>query len=176
MKKQISFAFVMLFSLSLIGCSHEESMGDLKTYVQKIQARPPRPIEPLPEVKPYQGFVYQSQDLRSPFVPPVPEETIDAITADNGIHPDVERRKELLENYPLDTLRMVGTMDRDGKKWAIVVDKDGAVHRISIGNYIGNNHGRIELITDEKIEIREIVVDGRGGWQERKSSMALIVE
>jgi len=105
----------------------------------------------LPEVKPYQGFVYQSQNLRSPFVPPVPEETIDTFTADNGIHPDVERRKELLENYPLDTLRMVGTMDRHAKKWAIIVDKDGAVHRVSIGNYIGNNHGKIELITDEKI-------------------------
>lgn len=176
MKKPISICLVFTLLLCLVACGNEESMNELKVYVQKIKARPARPIEPLPEVKPYQGFTYSAQDLRSPFVPPEPEEEIDKVVADNGIHPDVERRKELLENYPIDTLKMVGTLEREGRKWAIIVDKDGNAHRITVGNHLGQNHGRVEKIDDEKIELKEIVTDGRGGWQERQASMALIIE
>ena len=158
----------------MLGCAHGDSMEALKSYVKSVRAKPARPIEPLPEVRPYQSFIYNAQTLRSPFVPPAPPEVTRDVMISNGIHPDVERRKELLENFPLDSLKMVGTLEQSGKIWAILVDSDGMVHRISKGNYVGQNHGKVLEISEEGIKIMEIVPNSQGGWQEREASMALI--
>lgn len=155
------------------GCSRSKSQRELEAYVQQIKSRKIKEIEPLPEVKPYETFTYADSDLRSPFVPSIAQDVARG-AGDNGIRPDTNRRKEPLESFPLDSLRMVGSVEKDGRKWAIVVDTDGAVHRVTSGNFIGQNDGKIESITEEKMIINEIIPDSAGGWRERKASMALV--
>lgn len=167
----------ILSSLVLLSaCSHDDKRAELQSYINQIKQRPPGEIDPLPQIKPYETFNYTAQVMRSPFVPPEPEQTVAPVFVDNGIRPDKNRRKELLESYPIDSLKMVGTLEREGNMWALIVDKEGALHRITKGNYVGMNHGKIKKITEEKLFITEIVPNPTGGWQERDSEMALIVE
>ncbi len=165
---------LLVCCLITTGCGNKEKRAELEAYVKKTKSRAIKEIEPLPEVKPYETFTYKDSNLRSPFVPSTIEEIAKKIPNDNGIRPDVNRRKEPLEAYPLDTLRMVGTLEKDGKKWGIVVDKDGTVHRLTVGNYVGQNEGRIYEINEEKMLINEIIPDPSGGWRERKASLALV--
>lgn len=160
----------------LTACDHQEKRQSLEKYIIDVKQRNVAQIEPLPEVRPYETFTYKVSDLRSPFVTPEPEQVVFELPDDNGIRPDVNRRKEPLESFPLDSLRMVGTIEKDFGMWAIVVDTEGTVHRITKGNFIGQNHGKIEVIDEEKMIIREIVADPKGGWKEKEASMALIEE
>lgn len=166
----ISICMLMLF-LSACGSDRKEKLA---AYVEETKAKSIGQIEPLPEVKPYETFTYSAKDLRSPFQPQTLEENIVALPSNNGIVPDIHRRKEPLESYALDSLRMVGTLEQSKKIWAIVVDTDGTVHRITKGNYVGQNHGKIGKVTEEKIEVTEIIPDGSGGWMERDASMTLV--
>ena len=90
-----------------------------------------------------------------------------------GPQPDLDRNREELEQYALDSLRMVGTLDRDGTVWAIVRSPDSIIHRISVGNYMGKNHGKIIGISEDRIELMEIIPDGLGGFEERDAALAL---
>lgn len=174
----LSKGLLLLCLASLVvagGCSRSRSQRELEAYVKQIKSRNIKEIEPLPEVKPYETFTYSDSDLRSPFVPSMAQDVARG-GMDNGIRPDANRRKEPLEAFPLDSLRMVGTVEKEGKKWAIVVDTDGTVHRITKGNYIGQNDGQIESISEEKMIINEIIPDSGGGWRERKASIALVEE
>lgn len=167
---------VLLMTCLLMGCSYEDKRADLQDYINQIKQRPAGEVEPLPQIQPYETFSYTAMTLRSPFMPPEPEKVIAPVLVDNGIRPDAHRRKELLETYPIDSLKMVGTLERGGFIWALIVDKEGALHRITKGNYVGMNHGQIKKITEEKLFITEIVPNPTGGWQEREAEMALIVE
>jgi type IV pilus assembly protein PilP len=91
----------------------------------------------------------------------------------NGIKPDFDRPSEPLEEYPLDSLRMVGTMQKGQETWALILDKDGAIHRVQPGNYMGQNYGKITRVTESEVDLTEIIPDGLGGWMERQSSIAL---
>lgn len=169
------FAVIAVLVMSLLSsCSSQDERQALRDYIKSVKERPTRQIDPLPEVKPYESFTYSAIDLRSPFVPPEPEKNIATLPADNGLRPDADRRKEPLETYPLDSLRMVGTLEQNHQVWAIVKDTDAVVHRVTIGNYMGQNHGKISLITEEKVKVIEIIPDGQGGWRERESELALI--
>ncbi len=175
--KASKILYLLAFALSLLtGCSNSEKRAELEAYVKKIKSREIKEIEPLPEVKPYETFTYTDLNLRSPFMPSTPIEAAKSMIADNGIHPDTHRRKEPLEAFPLDNLRMMGTIEKDGKKWAIVVDTEGTVHRLTKGNYVGQHDGRIYDITEEKVLINEIIPGTSGGWQERKASLSLVDE
>ncbi len=90
---------------------------------------------------------------------------------ENGIQPDFNRRKEELESYALDTLRMVGILEQSGITWGLVKTKEGTIHRVKSGNYMGQNHGRIMQISEDKIEVSEIIQDGSGGYSERQASL-----
>ena len=94
--------------------------------------------------------------------------------ADQGLSPNAQRRKEALEEYPLDSLKMNGTLEAGAQIWAIVAAPDGVVHRVKKGNYVGQNNGKVVNVSEQKMEIREIVPDGLGGWRIRESSVALI--
>ncbi len=157
-----------------IGCSNSGKRVEMETYVARIKGRIIKEIEPLPEIKPYEPFSYTAYNLRSPFTPSIPEEGAKKMVNDDGIHPDVNRRKEALEAFPIDSLRMVGTIEKQGKKWALILDPKGAVYRLTKGNYVGQNHGRIESVVDEKILINEIIPDATGGWRDRKASIGII--
>ena len=160
--------------VSLVGCSSDPT-ADLEVYVEEVKSNQTASIEPLPEFEPYESFTYDAVDLRDPFTPPVfshPKTTI-AQASGNGIKPDFDRATEPLEEYPLDSLRMVGTLAQYEDNWALINDTEGTIHRVQLGNYAGQNHGKITRITEFEVELTEIVPDGIGGWIERQASIAI---
>ena len=180
MEKNKPFIFTLSFFLGLGiclgGCSNKSKQRSLEAYVKQVESQTVKQIEPLPELKPNETFTYGANNLRSPFVPSFPVETAKKEESGNGIHPDTTRHKEPLELFPLDSLRMVGTLDKQNKKWALLVDPTGTVYRVKQGNYIGQNYGHVDKINDDKIDLTEIIPDPNGGWRERKASIALVDE
>jgi len=152
--------------LVLAGCSR--SLDDLEQKIAQVKARPGERIEPLPEIKPYEAFKYDAANLRAPFLPSAPNESLAS-----GVRPDVKRPREFLEQFPLDTLRMVGTLSVQGRDYGLIQTKDGLVHRVLPGNYLGQNDGRITGINESGISLVEIVPDGLGGYIERPAGLAL---
>ena len=159
--------------LMLSGCSSD--ISDLERFVAAEKAKRPGPIEQLPQVQPYETYIYRAQDLRSPFVPETQPDTGSAMlaTSTTGIRPDSNRNREFLETFPLDALKMVGTITAGGRTYGVVIDADGAAHRVRPGNYVGQNHGEIVGISDTAITVNEIVPDGLGGWTERQAAIGL---
>jgi type IV pilus assembly protein PilP len=148
---------------------------DLHTYVEDVKAQQHPRIEPLPEFSPYETHLYQAAGDRDPFTPPVysaPKSEV-ATAGASGIAPDFNRPREPLESEPLDSLRMVGTLERNGSSWALVRMSDSTIHRVKPGNYVGQNYGKIININESEVEVTEIVPDGLGGWMERQASLAL---
>ncbi len=161
-------------SLTLSGCGGG-SMRDLERYVSEVLARPGGKIEPIPPLEPYVVYTYQSSDGVDPFRPFFQEEPdVTTVAGEGGgPAPDPNRNREELEGYALDSLRMMGTLEQDETVWGIVRTPDGAIHRVQSGNYMGRNHGKITHISEEKIELTEIVPDSQGRWQERPAGLAL---
>jgi type IV pilus assembly protein PilP len=155
-------------ALALSACGAGER--ELQDYIDDIKARPGAPIEPLPEVRPPPSFVYEPGGRRSPFVPTEPERVAGQAA---GIGPDQNRPREFLEQEPLDSLTMVGTLRNSRGDFGLVQDGEGRVHRVTIGNYLGQNHGRIMSITDSEILLDEIVPDTLGGYVNRQASIGL---
>ncbi|MCP4470761.1 MAG: pilus assembly protein PilP [Gammaproteobacteria bacterium] len=171
--------FILLGTLIALLSGCDEGLDDLRQFARDIRSKPPGRIEPIPEFQPYQNFEYTSQDLRDPFKlvdfrrPELNEEELSKLTA--GLRPDIDRVKESLEDFPLDTLRLKGTIDdKQGIKWGLIFAPDNTIHRVIEGNYMGQNHGRIIAVSDQTIELTEIVPDGLGNYIERSSAIALI--
>ena len=164
---RVKLIVATLAVLSLSGCSN--GMEQLRQQVVEIKSRPGEAIEPLPEIKPYEAFAYNASSLRSPFVPTPPARNDLAA----GVRPDVKRPREFLEQCPLDTMRMVGTLALQGRNYGLVQGKDGLVHRVLPGNFVGQNDGRIVGVSPTKISVIEIVPDGLGGYIERPAGLAL---
>lgn len=162
-------AVLLVAMLGVAACGG--SADDLDQYINEIKARPGGRIEPLPEITPYEGFTYQAdvQGYRSPFMPDTPQ----TAGPSGGMRPDPDRPREFLEAYPLDTLRMVGTLELGNNNYGLVQTSDGLIHRVVPGNYLGQNDGRIIDITESKIEIVEIISDGIGGYIERDAAISL---
>lgn len=156
--------------LLLGGCSSD--MDDLDRYINQIKARPGGRIEPLPEIRPYEVFTYTAdvEGLRSPFVPDSPQV---ASGGSGGTRPDRDRSREFLEQFPLDTLAMVGTLELGNQTFGLLQTRDGLIHRVQRGNYIGQNDGRIVAITESEIRLVEIISDGIGGYLERDAAIGL---
>ena len=172
-------------TLLLSGCVSRD-ISDLENQVSEILARPGGRIEPLPEIQPYEAYVYQSADLErnSPFklfyVLDIPEIT-DGAVVDDGMTDEMrrevrERNREELEQFELDSLRMVGTLENETNDWAIVLDPSGVVHRVQQGNYMGRNIGKVINILEDRIELREIIQNTNGRWEEREAALALIID
>jgi type IV pilus assembly protein PilP len=147
------------------GCSGGQS--DLEKWIAESKKKAGGRIEALPEVKPYETFTYNANGMRSPFQPVGPN-----VNATN-LRPSTRRNREFLEGFSLDTLKMVGTFKVGSSFYGLVQSKDGLVHKVQPGNYIGQNDGKITDITGGKISITEIIPDGLGGYIERPASLAL---
>ena len=152
-------------------------MADLRAYKQEVLARPGKRPTELPPIEPYVVYTYQSKNAKDPFEP-FYRETTGTVkqkqAGGNGIQPNLDRNREELESYALDSLRMMGTLQREEEVWGIVRSPDAVIHRIQVGNYIGHNHGKIIHISEDGIELVEIIPDGQGGWVEREASLALL--
>jgi len=149
----------------LVGCSGRDA--DLDRFIDTTKHEPGGRLEPLPEVKPYEAYTYTDQDLRSPFVPG----GSGGLSA--GLRPDSRRNREFLEQFSLDTLKMVGTLNLSGNRYGLVATKDGRVHRVVVGEHMGTNDGKITDITPSKIALVEIIPDGLGGYIERPAALGL---
>jgi type IV pilus assembly protein PilP len=165
---RLKHAALLAAALALLaGCSND--MDDLHAEVKSIKDAPGSGIEPLPEVKPYETFTYAAANQRSPFEAGVSA----AANSPNAIRPDANRPREFLEQFSLDTLRMVGTVKLKGSLYGLVQTRDGLVHRVLPGNHMGQADGRITAIEEAKISLIEIVPDGMGGFIERPAALAL---
>jgi type IV pilus assembly protein PilP len=166
--------FSLFFSTILVGCG-EGDFSDLQQYITEVKAKPKGTIEPLPEIKTIEPFVFKPEGLRDPFkaISESEEEQEAQASTGNGIKPDTTRRKEELEAFPLDSLRMVGTVVMKANLWGLVKASDKTIYRVQVGNYMGKNYGKIIRILNDKIELMEIVPDTPGTWREQQTSLAL---
>ncbi|WP_440996383.1 pilus assembly protein PilP [Arhodomonas sp. SL1] len=168
-----ALAPTLLAMLLLGGCGGGD-MNDLRHYIQDVKSRPGGDLEPIPQMEALESYAYPEDPLRDPFEPlsfARPEPTEDAAPG-TGPSPDPTRPKEPLEAYPLDALQYVGTLSRGGELWALIQAPDDVVHRVQTGNYMGQNHGRIDAIRPMSVTVRELVPDN-GGWRERHRELAL---
>jgi type IV pilus assembly protein PilP len=152
---------------TLAACSSADD--ELTHYIETTKHEPGGRVEPLPEIKPYETYVYADAELRSPFMPSAPG----AGAGLAGVRPDAKRNREFLEQFSLDTLKMVGTLRLCGSIYGLVQTKDGLVHRVAVGEHIGQADGKITEISPSKISLVEIVPDSLGGYMERPAALAL---
>jgi type IV pilus assembly protein PilP len=169
---QFQKSLLGLLVVLLAGCASSSKTSDLRAYIEQIKARPQGSIEPLPPVRTFDPFIYGATAMRSPFDEPVIVTTIEG-TRDPDVKPDPLRVKDFLESFNLDLLAMVGTLEQNGALWALVSDPNGGIHRVTVNNYIGKNHGKIISASTTELQLVEIVGDGLGGWVQRPRTIKL---
>ncbi len=155
---------VALGCLALAACSSADD--NLQHFIAQTDSQPGGYVKPLPAVPKYRTFTYTDQDRRSPFVP-------SEGPGMNSVRPDISRPRQYLEQFPLDTLTMVGILRMKGTLYGLVQTKDGIVHRVTVGNYMGQNDGRIVRITPTQISLVEVVPDGLGGYMKRPAALGI---
>ena len=156
---------IVAMAVALAGCG--SGRGDLEKWVAEVRAKPAPPLEPLPVMQQFETFEYAAQNLRDPFS--------EAFTGVNGSgpRPDPGRRKQTLEEFPLDSPDMVGTLGAGSATAALVLAPDKVTYRVRPGAYLGQSDGRVTAVYEDRIELVELVPDGAGGWLERPATMAL---
>ena len=165
--RPLAVAFACLGYALLAGCSSADD--ELNRFIEATKHEPGGRVEPLPEIKPYETYVYADSEMRSPFMPSAPG----AGAGLAGVRPDQKRNREFLEQFSLDTLRMVGTLRLGGSMYGLVQTKDGLVHRVAVGEHLGQAEGKITEISPSRISLIEIVPDSLGGYMERPAALAL---
>lgn len=165
---------VLSLAYMLTGCTGGDNVADLRQFMRDVEKKPKGAIPPLPEFEPYQAFAYSASNTRSPFEPPiiVPPKTEEQ-KRNVGVKPPENHVKQFLERFPLSTLAMVGTLQKDNSTFALVEDGNGGVHRVKVGDYMGDKWGQVESIEDTRIDVTEIVSDGAGGWLRRPRTIEL---
>lgn len=166
-------ALLISSTFLLTGCG-DGGVQEVKDWMDEVRRNTPVSVQKLPEPKTFAPFVYAGKEEIDPFSPVKLSAALAKLQANagNSLKPDLERRKEPLENHPLDTITMVGTLEKPGLSYALLqVDK--VVFQVKVGNYIGQNFGMITRITDTEVELKEIVRDAAGEWVERKAKLEL---
>ena len=161
-----------LTTATLAAC--DSNMRDLEQFVAETKQKHQGRVEPLPPIAEYETVTYSEEGLRDPFKPSQNNSGATVVQASaNGPRPNKDRRREVLENFPLDSLKMVGILKQRQSSWALVQDKDGTIHRVQPGNYAGENHGEITRISENEIVLVELVPDGISGWIKRPAQLKL---
>lgn len=174
------FAALAAGLLVLAGCTKDDT--ELRNWLAEQKSRQPPPVDPIPPIAPYEKFIYAASHLRDPFedvLRQASQTAADGAAAagSSATPPETNRRPEPLESYPLDALSMVGTLEREeeGKElFALIQAPDSTVTRVTVGNYLGQNYGRITSIAEYAIQLNEKIPDGNGGWIDRESSIAIV--
>lgn len=156
---------IALLASALVACGG--SQGDLEKWVAEIKARPAPPLDPLPVMQQFETFEYDAQNLRDPF-----SEIFNGGEG-GGPRPDAGRRKQTLEQFPLDSFDMVGTLGVGRNLVALLMAPDKVTYRVQPGAYLGQSDGRVTAINEDRIELVELVPDGAGGWLERPATILL---
>lgn len=160
---------IICLSILLAACSGSER-DDLDKFMAEAAQGMRAKIDPLPEVKPYAPVEYNADgSLNDPFKPRKA-----LTTKTTGIQPDFNRPKEPLEAYPLESLKLVGSLSRDDLQYALIKTPDNNVQQVTIGNYMGQNFGIVSEISENEVILKEIVQDEMSGdWVEQSTSIAL---
>ena len=142
--------------------------SNLENWVAEVKGKPPPPLEPLPPMQQFETFVYNAQDLRDPF------SSAFQGPLGPGLRPDPGRRRQALEEFPIDSLRMLGSIRAGGGAMrGLIQSPDKKSHQVGVGSYMGQNNGRVTSITESRIELVELVPDGAGGWEEREAAITV---
>lgn len=168
---KIGLALILLL---MVGCGSDDSQS-LAAYIEQVKAKPKATLEPLPVLDVTDDFVFKADSLRDPFQLPEnrnQSKSLDVLI-ENGIKPDLRRKKEVLEAYALDGLKMVGTLSNQTGLWALIRAQDTSVHRVKVGNHMGQHDGHVVRISKDKIEVMEIVPDQPGAWREQLAVLIL---
>ncbi len=173
-QRGISFLLLLGLQLSLLGCGGASEHQDLKDYIEETKRRPAGQIEALPALVRYKAFSYASMTLRSPFTPPIEVVERAVLGLSTNVKPNELREKEFLEDFNLASLSMVGSLQLSGVRWVLINDGQGGVHKVTEGNYLGKNNGRIVVATERKLDLIEIVPNGTDGWVERPQLLQII--
>lgn len=157
----------------LAACGGQQD--DLNRYIVEVKARPATPIPPIPAVRTYTPYKYEGLTGRDPFRQSTSEGADQVVSGGpaKGPRPDLQRPREYLERFELDTLSMVGTFAKESSEWALIRDPDGVIHRVAVGNYLGKNHGKVSVVSNKQVQLSEFIADGVGGWLVRDASIAL---
>lgn len=170
---RIGLVLTACAAMLLSACDGQQD--DLNRYISEVKARPATPIPPIPPVRTYTPYQYEGLSGRDPFRQSTSEgaDQVASSGTGTGPRPDLQRPREYLEKFELDTLTMVGTFAKESSEWALIQDPDGVVHRVAVGNYLGKNHGKVAVITNNEVQLSEFIADGVGGWLVREASIAL---
>ena len=169
-------ARVLLLTLWLAGCADTDQQ-DVKQWMQEQRNATKPSVPPIPEPKKFTPAPYQNDVSIEPFsnqklAQALKREASQATANAALVAPELNRRKEVLEAYPLDAISMVGTMLPKGMPVALVrVDK--LLYQVRVGNYLGQNYGKVTKVTETEVVLREIVQDAAGEWIERQASLQL---
>lgn len=160
----------------LAACSGGSGHADLDEFMTqaKTQAASRSAIAPIPAFRPYTAFNYAATAFRAPFDVPLDVKELVRIGGPRSdVKPDENRTKEYLEQFNFEALDMVGTLNRKGQLWVLIDDGNGGVHRVTVGNYLGRNHGRVVEVSESQLSIIEIVSGGSDTWIERPRTLKL---
>lgn len=172
-RRHSALAGLLATAMALVGCSNGE-MADLHAFIEETKTKYSGQVEPLPRIVPYESYRYAAAERRDPFRPVAPAvRSVEQSRSNNGVLPNLRRNKETLEQFELDSLKMVGVLENNGETWAAIKAPDKTIYRVRRGNYMGRNHGRITRISETKIQLTEIVPDGIGGWVKRSNTLSL---
>lgn len=163
---------LLLAAVALLAAACGRGIDDLEEWVAEVKSQKTAAIEPIPQMKQYEAFAYVAGDRPDPFATLEPEKQ-GTQTAGGGPRPDLNRNKEPLEEFPLDSLRMVGTISAAGRVFAMVKAPDGVIHRVTVKDHLGQNYGEITAVSEAEVTLFELVPDGFGGWIQRPANLAL---
>lgn len=172
MRHTLTFAFAC-FALALTGCGSERHLEEVKQFVKESDKLPRGRIEPLPEVKPYEPFEYAAYDLLDPFVARKAPTSQPPKRDPKDPRLDPNRRKGPLEAFPLENLKMVGTLQQKKDFFALIKTPDNNLYRVKPGDFIGQNFGRISDINESALKLKELIQDSDNEWKEEERTLLL---
>jgi type IV pilus assembly protein PilP len=163
----------LMATMLLAGCG-DSDVREVRDWMEQVRRNTRPAVKPLPEPKDFLPYAYGEKDAVDPFDPNklLGELARAAATSNNPNRPDLERPRELLETFPLDTMRMVGTMEKGGARFALV-QIERSLYRVKAGQRIGPNFGVVTHVGDDAVDIREVVQDAAGEWTQRTTKLEL---
>lgn len=162
-----------LTAILLAGCSASD-VKEVQDWMAQVKKDTRVSVVPIAEPKTFIPFAYAAREQIDPFSPNklLAELARVAEKSDNKFKPDMDRRKEPLENYPLDTFMMVGVIQKAGINYSLL-QVDRALHQVKAGQRIGQNYGLVTGVSETAVNIKEVVQDAGGEWVERLSKLEL---
>jgi type IV pilus assembly protein PilP len=159
--------------IGMVGCG-DGGVQEVKQWMDETRQQTKVSIPKLSEPKKFTPFAYADKDNIDPFNPNKLAVAFAKLQSKStsALAPDMDRRREPLESYPLDSLKMVGTLQKTGLSYALIL-ADKTVYQAKVGNYIGQNFGMVTQISETEVELKEVIQDASGEWVERKAKLEL---